>query len=262
MQGIQISNCNARSRLSRQFNALPTHGHCRALVSSRSTGATSARCRWTDCAGATVQLARPIHLAAARDGGDRPSARTPSSAPRSKRFAARSGAGPLITQVFRHQDSTDRLPTPFKSIGRDRREGRHGALACGLVDTRPSRSEPAPAIRTACACTCRRASSYRERRVRVRQPADDRAIALDFEATHAHIAKADWGTARRLELGRRARGVPAADRRGGRLAGAVAIAWLSSYPCRATLRRDGRALGVDMQAEGRPLFRADVLMWR
>ncbi|TMA36324.1 MAG: DUF1326 domain-containing protein [Deltaproteobacteria bacterium] len=199
IQGIQISNCNCAVGCPCQFNALPTHGHCRALVFFQIDRGHFGKVpldglRW----GGLFSWPGPIHL-----GGGTAMAVIDERANPEQRAAIEAIAqgqetepGSLITQVFSTTITTG-LPTQFKAIelAIDEKAGTARVRVPGLVDTK---AEPIKNPVTGESHRVRvhlptgfeyREAEYVSATSKVTGP-----IALDFEGTHAHIAKTDWGT--------------------------------------------------------------------
>jgi hypothetical protein len=199
MNGIQISNCNCATGCPCQFNALPTHGNCRAYVffqiDSGHFGKTRLDgLRW----GGLFAWPGPIHL-----GDGTAMAVIDERANADQRAALEAIAqgretepGSLITQVF-STTITKGLPTQFKPIelAIDEKAGTAHVRVPGLIE---GSAEP---IRNPVTGEPHRARvmlptgfEYREAEYVMGTAKATGEIPLDFETTHAHIAKADWGT--------------------------------------------------------------------
>src|SRR5215470_5342790 len=118
MQGVQISNCNCNLGCPCQFNALPSHGHCRAFVFVQIDKGHFGKVpldglRW----GELVSWPGPIHLGNGTqmiviDQRANPEQR---AALEAVAHGEETEPGALITQVFASMLTT-RLPTQFKPI--------------------------------------------------------------------------------------------------------------------------------------------------
>src|SRR5215510_9452817 len=139
MQGIQVSNCNCAVGCPCQFNALPTHGHCRACmfvqIDEGHFGKVSLDgLRW----GGLFSWPGPIHL-----GNGTAMAVIDERANADQRAALEAIAqgretepGSLITQVF-STTITKGLPTQFKSIelSIDEKAGTARVRVPGLIES-------------------------------------------------------------------------------------------------------------------------------
>jgi hypothetical protein len=199
MQGIQVSNCNCNTGCPCQFNALPSHGHCRAFVFVKIDKGHFGKTpldglRW----GGLFSWPGPIHL-----GGGTAMAVIDERANADQRVALEAIAqgretepGSLVTQVFSTTLSTG-LPTQYKAIelAIDERAGTARVRVPGLVDAtaepikNPVTGEPHRARVVLPAGFEYREAEYVSGTAKTTGP-----IALDFTNTHAHIAKVNWST--------------------------------------------------------------------
>lgn len=199
MKGIQISNCNCATGCPCQFNALPTHGNCRAYVffqieSGHFGNVRLDGLRW----GGLFAWPGPIHL-----GEGTAMAVIDERANAEQREALEAIAqgretepGSLITQVF-STTITKGLPTQFKAIelAIDERAGTASVRVPGLIEgaakpiVNPVTGAPHRARVMLATGFEYREAEYVSGTAKATGP-----IQLDFDTTHAHIARADWGT--------------------------------------------------------------------
>lgn len=199
MQGMQVSHCNCNIGCPCQFNALPSHGHCRAYVfvqiDKGHFGKTSLDgLRW----GGLFAWPGPIHL-----GNGTAMVVIDEKANAEQRAAIEAIAqgketepGSLITQVFSTTLSSA-LPTQFKPIELklDQKAGtarvRVADLLEGTVD--PIKNPITGATHRA-RVTLPTGFEYAEAEFLTGSAKTKGAIDLDFKDTHAHIAKVNWST--------------------------------------------------------------------
>jgi hypothetical protein len=199
IQGIQISNCNCDTGCPCQFNSEPTHGNCRAYLffSINSGHFGKVRLdglRW----GGLFAWPGPIHL-----GDGTAMAVIDERADAEQRAALEAIAqgretepGSLITQVF-STTITKGLPTQFKRIDLsiDEKAGTARVNVPGLIE---GSAEPIKNPVTGAPHRARvvlpTGFEYREAEYVTGTAKATGPIELDFSSTHAHIAKADWGT--------------------------------------------------------------------
>jgi hypothetical protein len=199
MQGIQLSNCNCDTGCPCQFNALPTHGNCRAFVFVQIDKGHFGKVpldglRW----GGLFSWPGPIHL-----GNGTAMAVIDERANPEQRAALEAIAqgqetepGSLITQVFSATLTTG-LPTQFKKIDLaiDERAGTARVHVPGLLDAtaepikNPVTGEPHRAR-----VVLPKGFEYREAEYVSGTAKTSGEITLDFTNTHAHIAKVNWST--------------------------------------------------------------------
>ena len=199
MRGMQVSHCNCNVGCPCQFNALPSHGHCRAYVfvqiDNGHFGKTSLDgLRW----GGLFAWPGPIHL-----GNGTAMVVVDESANDEQRAAIEAIAqgketepGSLITQVFSTTLSTA-LPTQVKPIELklDQKAGTARVRVKGLVegDVQPIKNPITGAVHRA-RVVLPTGFEYAEAEFVSGSAKTTGPIDLDFKDTHAHIAKVDWGT--------------------------------------------------------------------
>ncbi len=199
MQGIQISNCNCNVGCPCQFNALPTHGDCRAYVfvqidKGHFGDVPLDGLRW----GAFFSWPGPIHLGngtamAIIDERANPKQR---AAIESVVQGKETDPGSLITQVF-STTLTSGHPTQFKPIELkiDLKAGTAQIKVPDLID---ASAEPIKNPMTGAAHRARvslpTGFEYAEAEFVTGTGKTQGPIKLDFTSTHAHIAKVNWGT--------------------------------------------------------------------
>ncbi len=199
MQGVEFANCNCAWGCPCQFNQLPTHGHCRAhtfvqIDHGRFGDVTLDGLRW----GILGAWPGPIHK-----GSGTFQAIVDARATPAQRHALESVAhgkdtepGTLIWQVF-STTVTNLLPTVFAPIDLEID-----------VDARTARLH-VPGVVDGTATPHWNQMTKKPSRARVTLPAgfefteaefaSGRAIApgpitLDFQDTHAHLARIHWST--------------------------------------------------------------------
>ncbi len=200
MQGMEFGNCNCATGCPCQFNALPTHGHCRAhtfvqIEKGRFGDVSLDGLRW----GILAQWPGPIHL-----GNGTFQAIVDERATPPQRAALESIAhgketepGKLIWQVF-STTVTKTLPTLFKTIDL-------------TIDVKTATAQvKVPGLIDSTAAPIRNPVTKAAQRVRVTLPAgfefteaefatgkakaSSGPIELDFDNTHAHLAQIHWST--------------------------------------------------------------------
>lgn len=199
MQGMEFANCNCAGGCPCQFNALPTHGHCRAhtfvqIDRGRFGDVKLDGHRW----GIMGQWPGPIHL-----GNGTFQVVVDKRADAKQRAALEAIAqgketepGKLIWQVFSAM-VTNMLPTLYKPI----------ELAIDL--TSRTATLRVPGVIESSASPIRNPVTGAEHRARVTLPTGFEfteaefvngkakttgVIDLDFENTHSHLAKIHWST--------------------------------------------------------------------
>ena len=200
MQGVQFANCNCAVGCPCQFNALPTHGHCRAhtfvqIDKGRFGDVPLDGLRW----GLFGQWPGPIHL-----GNGTFQVIVDECADASQRAAIEAVGqgretepGTLIWQVF-STTVTKTLPTLFKSIELtiDEKAGTAQVKVPGLIE---SSAGPIinPMTKTAhrARVTLPTGFEFTEAEfVSGKAKGSSGTIQLDFDNTHAHLAKIHWST--------------------------------------------------------------------
>jgi hypothetical protein len=199
IKGIQISNCNCATGCPCQFNALPTHGNCRAYVFFQIDSGHFGKTRLDGLRfGGLYAWPGPIHL-----GDGTAMAVIDERADADQRAALEAIAqgretepGSLITQVF-STTLTKGLPTQFKPIelAIDEKAGTAHVHVPGLIEgsaepiKNPVTGEPHRAR-----VMLPTGFEYREAEYVTGTAKATGEIPLDFQTTHAHIAKVNWST--------------------------------------------------------------------
>jgi len=200
IQGVEFANCNCAIGCPCQFNALPTHGHCRAhtfvLIEKGHFGDVPLDgLRW----GILGQWPGPIHLGngtfqSVIDERADPAQRAALEAISQGR---ETDPGKLIWQVF-STTVTKTLPTLYRSI----------ELAIDLKSRTAALS--VPGLAEFSAASIRNPKTGLEHHARVTLPTGFEfteaefvsgrgkttasPIELDFDNTHAHLARIHWST--------------------------------------------------------------------
>jgi hypothetical protein len=199
MQGTEVSNCNCNVGCPCQFNALPTHGHCRALCfvqvdKGRYGKVTLDGLRW----GLRAAWPGPIHL-----GNGTFQAIVDERANAEQRAALDAIAhgretepGTLIWQVFSAMVTTN-LPTLYKPID----------LAIDVE--RGTATLKVPGVMEGSMAPIKNPVTGADHRARVDLPTgfefksaefvkgnakSTGDLLLDFDGTHAHLARIHWST--------------------------------------------------------------------
>jgi hypothetical protein len=199
MRGAEFGHCNCIVGCPCQFNALPSHGHCRAhsffqVESGSFGGVPLAGLRW----GFLASFPGPIHLG---DGTWLPVIDERADAKQRAALEAialgrETDPGTLITQVF-NSLITHRLPTQYKPI--DLAIDVDGAKASVRVpDLIDAEAHPIANPVTGAAHRVRlqlpegfefTEAEFATGRCRTQGP-----IELRFDDTHAHLARIHWST--------------------------------------------------------------------
>ena len=199
MQGVQVSNCNCIIGCPCQFNALPSHGHCRAYIFIQIDKGHFGKVsldglRW----GGMFSWPGPIHLGGGRAMAIVDQRATPEQKAAIEAIASgqETDPGSLITQVFSTTLST-MLPTQLRPIdlaidykGRTAKV-RVEELIEGSAESirNPITNEPHHV-----SVKIPRGFEYEEAEFLVGRSRTSGPIELNFDATHAHIAKVHWNT--------------------------------------------------------------------
>jgi hypothetical protein len=199
MQGVQISHCNCNIGCPCQFNALPSHGHCRAYVfvqidKGRFVKTPLDGLRW----GGLFSWPGPIHL-----GNGTAMAVIDERADAQQRAAIEAivqgketDPGSLITQVF-STTLTTALPTQFKPIELkiDQNAGTARVRVANLIEgaAEPIKNPITGAVHRA-RVTLPTGFEYSEAEFVTGTAKTSGPIQLEFNGTHAHIAKVNWST--------------------------------------------------------------------
>lgn len=197
MQGFQVSHCNCDVGCPCQFNALPTHGNCRAYVfvqidKGHFGDVKLDGLRW----GGFFAWPGPIHL-----GNGEVLPIIDERANDQQREAIGKVAqgqetepGSLITQVF-STTLTKAHPAQFKSIDLkiDLKAGTAQVRIPGLIESavEPIRNPINGNIHRA-RVTLPTGFEYHEAEFVSGSGKTQGPIVLDFKSTHAHIAKVNW----------------------------------------------------------------------
>ncbi|MDP3856507.1 MAG: DUF1326 domain-containing protein [Stagnimonas sp.] len=199
MQGAQVSQCNCNIGCPCQFNALPSHGHCRAYVfvqidKGHFGDIKLDGLRW----GGLFAWPGPIHLG----NGTAMVVVDPLASPEQQAAieAVASGQetdpGSLITQVFSTTLSkvlpTQRSPIDL-TIDYPGRAAR--VKVAGLVEgSAESIKNPITGLPHKVSVRMPQGFEYDEAEFLIGRSRTSGPIELNFDETHAHIAKVHWGT--------------------------------------------------------------------
>jgi len=199
MQGVQVSHCNCNIGCPCQFNALPSHGNCRAYVfvqiDKGHFGNTKLDgVRW----GAMYEWPGPIHLGngTAMVVVDQKATPEQKAAIESVASGQNTEPGSLITQVF-STTLTKVLQLQVKPIelaidySKRTAQVRVDGLVEGNVESIKNPMTGQPHIVTV---KLPHGFEYREAEFLTGKAKTSGPIKLDFNDTHAHIAKVHWGT--------------------------------------------------------------------
>ncbi|HZP11539.1 MAG TPA: DUF1326 domain-containing protein [Nevskiaceae bacterium] len=199
MQGTQVSHCNCNIGCPCQFNALPSHGNCRAYMFMQIDKGHYGKVkldgvRW----GAMFMWPGPIH----EGNGTAMVVVDKSATPEQKAAieAVASGQdtdpGSLITQVF-STTLTKVLPTQVKPIELkiDMQKRTARVKVDGLVEgNSESIKNPITGEPHVVSVKLPNGFEYDEAQFLVGKAKTSGPIELNFSDTHAHIAKAHWST--------------------------------------------------------------------
>lgn len=202
MQGIQLSNCNCNIGCPCQFNALPSHGHCRAYMFAQIDKGHFGDVKLDGLRfGGLFQWPGPIHMG---NGVAMPVIDERADAKQRQGIEAvlhgkETEPGSLITQVFSMMLSKA-LPTQYKPIELkiDEKSGTASVKVPGILE---GRAQP---IKNPITGAAHRAKvvlptgfEYQEAEFVTATAAGKSGggeIELNFKDTHAHIAKMNWST--------------------------------------------------------------------
>lgn len=199
MQGIQISHCNCNIGCPCQFNALPSHGNCRAYLAAQIDKGHFGKTKLDGLRFAGLYAwPGPIHL-----GNGTAMPVIDESADKDQRAAIEAilhgketDPGSLITQVF-STTLTSVLPTQYKKIDLkiDEKSGTAKVSIPGILE---GSAEP---IKNPMTGAPHRAKvslptgfEYAEAEFITGSAKTSVEPKLDFTATHAHIARVNWST--------------------------------------------------------------------
>jgi len=200
MQGFEFGNCNCATGCPCQFNALPTHGHCRAhtfvqIEKGRFGDVSLDGLRW----GIFGQWPGPIHLGngtfqAIVEERANPKQR---AALEAIAHGRETEAGKLIWQVF-STTVTQTLPTLFKSIDLviDVKTATARVSVPGLIESSAAPiTNPVTKAPHRVHMTLPTGFEFTEAEFAAgRAKMVSGPIELTFDNTHAHLAKIHWST--------------------------------------------------------------------
>ena len=201
IQGIQVSHCNCNVGCPCQFNALPSHGHCRAYMFMQIDAGRFGKTkldgvRW----GRLYSWPGPIH-----HGGGSAMTIIHEGANAKQRAAidtiaagGETDPGKLITHVFSTVLSNN-LPTQFKrielAIDRKKRTASVRVADDVLQGSVESIRNPVTGQPHVVRVRLPHGFEYREADfVTGKSKTPSSPIELNFDGTHAHIAKVHWST--------------------------------------------------------------------
>jgi hypothetical protein len=198
-QGIQVSNCNCNVGCPCQFNALPSNGNCRAYMFGRIDKGHFGKTKLDGLHfGGLFAWPGPIHMGngEAMPVIDERADKDQRAAIEAILFGKETEPGSLITQVF----STTLVkahPTQFKPITLkiDEKAGTASVSIPGVLDAsaepikNPITGQPHRAR-----VTLPTGFEYQECEFVSGTGKSQGPIKLDFNATHAHIARLNWST--------------------------------------------------------------------
>jgi len=198
-KGVQISNCNCNVGCPCQFNALPSHGNCRAYMFGQIDQGTFGKTKLDGLRfGGLFAWPGPIHMGngEAMPVIDERADKDQRAAIEAVLMGKETEPGSLITQVF----STTLVkahPTQYKKIDLkiDQKAGTASIRIPGVLD---ASAEPIKNPMTGAAHRAKvvlpTGFEYEEAEFVTGTGKSQGPIKLDFSATHAHIAKMNWGT--------------------------------------------------------------------
>jgi hypothetical protein len=200
IQGVQVSHCNCDVGCPCQFNALPTHGHCRAYMFMQIDEGHFGRVkldgvRW----GGLFSWPGPIHM-----GNGTGMTVVDERANAKQRVAIEAIAtgketapGKLITQVF-STVIANRHPTQFRRIelAIDKKKRTASVQVADVLDGRvESIRNPVTGEPHVVKVKLPHGFEYREADfVTGKAKTAPGPVELTFDGTHAHIAKVHWST--------------------------------------------------------------------
>lgn len=197
MQGTQVSNCNCNIGCPCQFNALPTHGNCRAYMFVQIDKGHFGKVkldglRW----GGMFEWPGPIHLGngTAMVVVDQSASAEQKAAIEAVASGQETEPGSLITQVF-STTLTKVLPTQVKPISlKLDYKARTASVSIPelLEGSAESIKNPITGQPHAVSVKIPKGFEYEEAEFLVGKSRTQGPIALNFDATHAHIAKLHW----------------------------------------------------------------------
>lgn len=198
-QGVQVSNCNCNVGCPCQFNALPSHGHCRAYMFGQIDTGHFGKTKLDGLRfGGLFAWPGPIHLGngEAMPVIDERADKDQRAAIEAVLMGKETEPGSLITQVF-STTLTKAHPTQYKPItlAIDEKAGTASVSIPGLLE---GSAEPIRNLMTGEAHRARvslpKGFEYEAAEFLAGSGRSQGPITLDFKSTHAHIAKMHWGT--------------------------------------------------------------------
>ena len=197
MQGIQVSHCNCNIGCPCQFNALPSHGHCRAYVFGQIDKGHFGKTKLDGLRfGGLFAWPGPIHLGngTAMPVIDERADKDQRAAIETILQGKETEPGSLITQVF-STTLTSALPTQYKPIELkiDEKSGTASVRVPGVLEgaVEPIKNPITGAPHRA-RVTLPTGFEYAEAEFLTGSAKSSVEPKLDFQATHAHIAKMNW----------------------------------------------------------------------
>lgn len=199
MQGIQVSHCNCNIGCPCQFNALPSHGNCRAYMFAQIDKGHFGKTKLDGLRfGGLFAWPGPIHMGngTAMPVVDERADKDQRAAIEAVLHGKETDPGSLITQVF-STTLTTALPTQFKPIELkiDERAGTASVRVPGILE---GSAEP---IKNPITGAPHRAKvslptgfEYAEAEFITGTAKSSVEPKLDFSSTHAHIARMNWST--------------------------------------------------------------------
>jgi hypothetical protein len=199
MQGIQVTHCNCNLGCPCQFNALPSHGDCRAYLFMQIEKGHFGKVkldglRW----GVMYEWPGPIHLGNGTGMVivDQSASAEQKSAIEAVFSGKETDPGSLITQVF-STTLTKTHPTQVKPIDLsiDMKNRTARVRVPDLVEgSSESIKNPMTGQPHLVSVKLPKGFEYREAEYLSGTAKATGPIKLDFTGTHSHIAKAHWGT--------------------------------------------------------------------
>ena len=199
MQGIQISNCNCNIGCPCQFNALPTHGNCRAYMFAQIDTGHFGKTKLDGLRfGGLFAWPGPIHMGngTAMPVIDERADKDQRAAIEAVLHGKETDPGSLITQVFSTTLSSA-LPTQYKAIELkiDEKAGTAHVKVPGIIEAaaEPIKNPMTGAVHRA-RVSLPTGFEYEAAEFITGTGKTSVEPKLDFKGTHAHIAKMHWGT--------------------------------------------------------------------
>ena len=199
MQGTQITNCNCATGCPCQFNALPTHGDCRAYAFYRIDKGHFGKTRLDGVVwGAMFAWPGPIHLGKGEAMViiDEKTTAEQRAAIETVASGKETEPGSLITQVF-STTLTSGHPTVVKPVALklDEQAGTASVKVPGFIDMKAEPiKNPVTGAPHRARVSLPTGFEYAEAEYLSGTGKCTGPIELDFANTHAHIAKVHWGT--------------------------------------------------------------------